>query len=64
MSILCRFGDLALRKKCGLNKKKLVAMATSLERSHPNFTVIIYADADLHMAQLMPLPLGPVHVNE
>jgi len=36
-------------------------MATSLERSHPNFTVIIYADADLHMAQLMPLPLGPVH---
>jgi len=30
-------------KKCVLNKQKLVAMATSLERSQPNFTANIYA---------------------
>jgi len=34
---LCRSDE----KMCGLNKQKLVAMATSLEQ--PNFTAIIYA---------------------
>jgi len=29
-------------KNCGLNKKKLVVMATSLERSQPHFTSVIY----------------------
>ena len=31
------------KKLCGLDKQKLVAMATSLERSQPNFTAIVYA---------------------
>ena len=30
------------KKMCGLDKQKLVAMATSLGRSPPNFTAIIY----------------------
>jgi len=30
-------------KKCGLNKQKLVVMATTLERSQANFTAIIHA---------------------
>ena len=33
-------------KMCGLNKQKLVAMATSLQRLQPNFTAIIYARND------------------
>jgi len=32
-----------VRKKYGLNKQKLAATATYLERSQPNFTTIIYA---------------------
>jgi len=32
-----------VEKLFGLNKQKLVVMATSRERSEPNFTTIIYA---------------------
>jgi len=31
------------KKLCGLNEQKFIAMATSLRRSQPNFTAIIYA---------------------
>jgi len=31
------------KKFCGLNKQKLVVVATTLERSQPNFTAIIYS---------------------
>jgi len=31
------------KKMCGLNEQKIIAMATSLRRSQPNFTAIIYA---------------------
>ena len=34
--------SLRRQKLCGLNKKKLVVMATSLERSQPHFTSVIY----------------------
>ena len=31
------------KKMCGLNKQKLVVMATSVKRSQPDLTAIIYA---------------------
>jgi len=40
---LMPFQRSGVRKKYGLNKQKLAARATYLERSQPNFTTIIYA---------------------
>ena len=47
MTVECVMAECTLvtvtKKLCGLNKQKLVAMATSLKRSQPNFAAIIHA---------------------